>query len=126
MDSSALAAADFVSIESYRRNGAGVRTPVWIVEEGGRLYCWTMASSGKVKRIRNNAGVKLAPCDARGAILGEWIEADARVLDGAADIKAQAKRMRRKYGMKFLPFRILPALRGRKPVAIEFILSASD
>ena len=86
-----LATASYVSIESYRRNGDAVRTPVWIVQEAGLLYCWTMLSSGKVKRIRRNSKVKLAACDARGKIRGDWVEASARVLDGDAEIKAQAK-----------------------------------
>ena len=116
----ALAAAEYVSIESYRRDGDAARTPVWIVQEAGLLYCWTMLSSGKVKRIRRNSKVRLAACDARGKIRGDWVEANARVLDSDAEIKAQAKRMRRKYGLKFLPFRVLPALRGKSSVAIVF------
>ena len=97
-----------------------------MVAEGGLLYCWTMASSGKVKRIRRDSRVKLAPCDARGKIRGDWLDAHARVLQSDADIAAQAKRMRRKYGMKFLFFRFLPALRGISPAVIVFDPRDSD
>ena len=116
----ALAGSAYVSIESYRKNGQAIRAPVWIVSENGMLYCWTLANSGKVKRIRNNSRVRLAPCDAAGTLRGEPVAATARILDRPEATKAQARRMQAKYGIKFLPFRVLPYLRGTKPVAIEF------
>ena len=118
----ALARSSYVSIESYRKNGNAVSTPVWIVADGDKLFCWTLGNSGKAKRIRAQPRVRLAPCDATGKIGGAWIVADGRVLDCPDDIKAQARRMSRKYGLKFLPFRLLPYLRGTKPVVIEFRL----
>ena len=120
MSFEALAAATYVSIESYRKNGDAVRTPVWIVADGGKLFCWTLAKSGKVKRIRGNVLVRLAPCDAAGKIKGDRVAANGRVLESPDDIMAQARRMSRKYGLKFLPFRVIPILRRTKPVAIEF------
>ena len=122
MSFEALAAATYVSIESYRKNADAVRTPVWIVADGGKLFCWTLAKSDKVKRIRGNVLVRLAPCDARGKIKGEWVAANGRVLESPDDIMAQARRMSRKYGLKFLPFRVIPILHRTKPVAIEFRL----
>lgn len=118
----ALAQSTYASIESYRKSGKAVPTPVWIVADGDKLFCWTLGNSGKVKRILANPRVRLAPCDAAGKISGEWILAYGRVLESPQDIKAQARRMRRKFGWKFLPFRLLPYLRGTKPVAIEFRL----
>ena len=67
----ALAAASYVSLESYRKSGAPVRTPVWITADGGKLYCWTLTDTGKVRRIRANAEVQLAKCDASGTLEGE-------------------------------------------------------
>lgn len=116
----ALAQASYVSIESYRREGSAVRTPVWITAEGGKLFCWTLSNSGKVKRIGNNPRVRLARCQANGRIQGEWIEALGRVLHEPMDVKTQARRMRAKYGMKFQPFRLLSLLRRTRGVAIEF------
>lgn len=115
-----LAQATYISIESYRGDGRALRTPVWITAEAGLLYCWTMDNSGKVKRIRNEARVKLAICDAAGKIQGEWVCASARVLDSAEDVQEQTRRMRAKFGLKFLLFRILAKLRGAGPVAIGF------
>lgn len=115
-----LADASYVSIESYRNNGEAVRTPVWITAEGDKLTCWTLANSGKVKRIRANPQVKLAKCSAGGQIEGNWLAAEGRVLDSEAAVKNQARRMSKKYGLKFLPFRLIEKLRGRKAVVIEF------
>lgn len=118
-----LARSSYVSIESYRRSGKAAPTPVWIVADGDKLFCWTLGNSGKVKRIRANPRVRLTPCDAAGKIKGDWVAAQGRVLQHPAEIGAQARRMRRKYGLKFLPFRILPYLRGTKPAVIEFRLT---
>jgi uncharacterized protein len=62
----------YLNLETFRRNGKGVPTPVWFVEAGGKLYVRTIANSGKIKRIRNNEQTRIAPCDSRGNLLGEW------------------------------------------------------
>ncbi len=43
----------YLNLETFRKNGSGVKTPVWFVEDCGVLYLRTDAASGKVKRIRN-------------------------------------------------------------------------
>jgi uncharacterized protein len=70
----------FLSITSYRRNGAGVATPVWFVTEGGRLLVMTDEHSGKVKRIRRDPFVHIAACSARGREKTQPIPAHAEVL----------------------------------------------
>ena len=84
VDSSAgLAAFDgkrYLSLETYRKSGNGVRTPVWFAAEptnapasdARELYVYTATDSGKAKRIRHKGVVKIAPCDARGNVSGEW------------------------------------------------------
>jgi len=52
---------EFLSIETFRKNGSGVKTTVWFAQEGDMLYVWTIGESGKAKRIRNNARVNIAP-----------------------------------------------------------------
>ena len=59
-----------------------MRTPVWFAEEpengaAEKLYVYSTSDSGKAKRIGNNGRVRVAPCDVRGKLLGEWIEARA-------------------------------------------------
>jgi PPOX class probable F420-dependent enzyme len=77
----------YLNIETFRKNGQGVRTPVWFAGEPEddapeKLYVYSTADSGKAKRIRNNARVRVAPGDARGKLLGEWVEARAEIVTG--------------------------------------------
>lgn len=119
-DFHALAAANYVSLESYRKSGALVCTPVWITAEGGKLYCWTLTDTGKIKRIRANSNVRLAKCDASGNLEGEWVAARARILDSPAALNAQLRRLRAKYGWKYLAYRLISVLRRAPTSAIEF------
>jgi uncharacterized protein len=78
----------YINLETFRKNGQGVRTPVWFAgepEQGvpEKLYVYSTADSGKAKRIRNNPRVRVAPCDVRGKLLGEWIDALAEIVTGA-------------------------------------------
>ena len=67
---------------TYRKDGQGVPSPVWFGrDEQDRVYFDTEDASGKVKRIRNNPQVRLAPCDLRGKPLGPPAVGIARVLD---------------------------------------------
>jgi PPOX class probable F420-dependent enzyme len=78
----------YLNIETFRKSGQGVRTPVWFegeLEDGApeKVYVYSTSDSGKAKRIRNNGRVRVAPCDVRGKLLGEWIDARAEIVTGA-------------------------------------------
>jgi len=88
----------YLNLESYRKTGASVATPVWFAEDGDEFYIYSLAEAGKVKRIRNNPRVRVMPCDFRGASKGEWVEATARIIDGAEAEKAQ-RLLDKKYGL---------------------------
>src|SRR5580704_7783028 len=60
-----LAAARYVSLMTFRRNGIGVPTPLWIAPHDGKLYAVTDGTSAKMKRLRATDRVRLAACDAR-------------------------------------------------------------
>jgi uncharacterized protein len=87
----------YLNMETYRKTGKPVATPVWFAEENGTLYIYSLANAGKVKRIRNNPQVRIVPCDVRGKPNGEWVEVKARILDerGAA---LGHKLLNQKYG----------------------------
>jgi uncharacterized protein len=76
----------YLNLETYRKNGVGVRTPVWFAAAQGsgdpKLYVYSTADSGKAKRIRRSGAVKIAPCDARGQVTGPWVEARAVIVVG--------------------------------------------
>jgi uncharacterized protein len=88
----------YLNIESYRRSGQPVRTPVWFVEINDLLYARTAVSTGKFKRIRNNPSVKIAPCDFRGNVRGEWISGEASVAP-AEETKDVYRLLKKKYGI---------------------------
>ena len=103
----------YLSLATFRRSGTAVATPVWFAAMDGRLYVVSGGDTGKVKRIRNSAGARVAPCDARGGARGPWQEATARlVTDGALIGRAHAA-LRRKYGWQVRLLDFFSRLTGR-------------
>jgi len=79
----------YMSVETYRKTGEGVRTPVWFIEANGEFLFNTEETSAKVKRIRRNPAVKIAPCDMRGELKGEFIAGTARFLSPEEAVSAK-------------------------------------
>ena len=99
----------YINLATFRKNGQEVRTPVWFAGEPPqgvpeKLHVYSTADSGKAKRIRNNAHVRVAPCDMSGKLLGEWIEARAEVIEGQ-----EAQHGMRLLNKKYFPWRQLLA-----------------
>jgi len=92
-----------ISIETYRKTGDPVRTPVWFVEENGELFVRTDSDTGKIKRIRNNPKVRVATSNMRGTVKGSWIEGEARIIDPESS-KHVFSLLRKKYG---IPYRLI-------------------
>ena len=93
----ALAGKKYLALETYRKNGTGVRTPVWFATApDGELYVYTIADSGKAKRIRRSGVVKIAPCDVRGKPTGEWLDARAEIVDRESFVRGM-RLINRKY-----------------------------
>lgn len=93
-----LATASYVAVTSYRKDGTGVPTPVWVAGDGDALVVWTVTDSWKVKRIRRNPLVTVAPCDVRGKPSGEAVGGTAEILDQAGTDRVRVL-IRRKYGL---------------------------
>ena len=93
----------YISLTTFRKNGAAVATPVWFGEKDGDLYVMTRSDSGKYKRLRNNPQVRIAPCTMRGTITGPAFAATARVLP-PEDWPSARKTIERKYWMARIPF----------------------
>lgn len=89
----------YLSLETYRKNGEGMRTPLWFVEEGGIFYAQTLSSTGKVKRVRRQPRVRLVPCGRRGNLEGGWVEGEAWIVRGAQKEKRIDEMLNRKYGV---------------------------
>jgi PPOX class probable F420-dependent enzyme len=83
---------------TYRRDGAPVPTPVWAAHADGALYVRVERASGKVRRLRRDPRLLVAPCTARGKPLGPPLEATGEVL--AAGDEARAERaLAARYGL---------------------------
>ena len=106
---------NYISLATFRKNGLAVQTPVWFGEEDGKLYVKTRADSGKVKRVRNNPQVQIAPCKMSGKIVGPEFAATARLLP-AEDWPRAAKIVERKYWLARL------SLSNKKNVYLEIVL----
>ncbi|MGH9502047.1 MAG: PPOX class F420-dependent oxidoreductase [Terriglobales bacterium] len=93
----------YISLSTFRKNGAPVRTPVWFGEKDEKLYVMTRSDSGKYKRLGNNPQVRIAPCTIRGKITGSESAATARVLP-PEDWTWARKTIERKYWLARIPF----------------------
>ena len=91
----------YISLKTFRKSGVGVATPVWFGEEDGKLYVMTRSDMGKVKRIRNNPQVHVAPCTIRGKVTGEQFPATARLLP-PQDFARARKTVTRKYWLAWI------------------------
>ncbi|MBK7599588.1 MAG: PPOX class F420-dependent oxidoreductase [Acidobacteria bacterium] len=116
-DLSQFSGQQYLSIESFRKDGRGVRTPVWFAEGDGVYYVYTLADSYKIKRIRNNPRIRIAPCDARGGVKGEWVEATATILDENGERRAH-ELLNAKYGLIKRAMDVISKLRQNKRAAI--------
>ena len=114
-----LAGEKYINLETYRKNGQGVRTPVWFVEgnngDGSVLYVRTSEDTGKYKRVRNNPSVQIAPCDMRGSVKGNWVKGEARIAGEEEKLKV-FKMLEKKYGIMYKMTRMF--LSGRNYVVI--------
>jgi uncharacterized protein len=77
---SSISGQKYISLGTFRKNGTRIATPVWFGEDGDKLYVMTRSDMGKMKRIRNNRQVTVAPCTIRGKATGPEVAALARIL----------------------------------------------
>ncbi|BFM23511.1 PPOX class F420-dependent oxidoreductase [Microbacterium sp. che218] len=98
-----IAASDFVTFGTYRRNGELVAVPVWIARHGDELVVTSERTTGKVKRLRNDSRVVLRPCSRMGKVEPDAItvEAHARIAGPAQDDRGADSALKRKYGWQY-------------------------
>jgi PPOX class probable F420-dependent enzyme len=122
---SQFAGKKHISLETYRKTGDPVRTPVWFIEENGELFVRTDSTTGKIKRILNNPRVRIAPSNARGTIKGTWVEGEARMI-GPESFEHVFSLLRKKYGMSYRMIRFVQRLSRSKahPIGLAIQISA--
>jgi len=108
-----------VLLTTYRRNGSPVGTPVNIAVEGARAFVRTWDTAWKLKRIRNNPEIEIAPSTFRGKPTGPAIRARARVLNGAESAQAGHALARKHPILHGVLVPLIHRLRGNRTVHIE-------
>jgi uncharacterized protein len=102
----ALAEEPYISLTTFKRDGTPVSTPVWVAGDDGRLLVHSAADTWKVKRIRRDGHVQVAPCGPAGKVRGELLEGEARILTDTALVESLEAR---KYGFVY---RLIGAFRA--------------
>ena len=111
----------YISLETYKKDGTPVRTPVWFVIDNELIYIVTRESTGKVKRLKNNQSVRIVPCSFKGKPKNEWVKGQAEKITGEATIKA-IKLRKKKYGMSARLIGLFTSQKGNLVVySIELI-----
>lgn len=108
-----LEGGSYLSLATKKRSGEFVNTPVWFAPEGGSYYLFSAGDAGKVKRLRNFREAKVAACTVTGAVTGEWLNAEAELLDSPADQATALKALRKKYGWQMTITDLLSRLTGK-------------
>jgi len=110
----ALSKARYVNLETFRKNGTGVRTPVWGAPDGDELVIFTNGDSYKVKRLHRNPKIRIAECTVRGALKGPWHDGTARLVEDEAGKQSALRALRKKYGWQMVLADWGGRLRGSK------------
>ena len=111
-----LAKHKYINLETYKKSGQPVRTPVWFMIDNNLIYVVTSADTGKAKRLRNNPSVRIVPSSYNGEPKGEWNDGRARFAEGSEAERAIQLR-KKKYGLQA---RLAGMFRGASTViAIE-------
>ena len=110
MDTAAIAHERHISLTSFKRDGTAISTPVWCARDNGSLLVFSEANSWKVRRIRHNSHVRVAPSNARGKLRGPAVDADAAIIEDTADVETL---LGRKYGWLWHAYNFLMAATRR-------------
>lgn len=111
----------YIQLETVKDNGKPVSTPVWFTVNGEKLSVVTRVQTGKIKRLKKNPNVRVAPCGMRGQLKGRWYIGTASIankeeLDNALNLRAK------KYGFRVKLAGILSRTKGQL-VGINITLS---
>jgi PPOX class probable F420-dependent enzyme len=112
----------YLNLETFRKSGESMKTPVWFVKEAEKLYIRTIDGSGKVKRVHNNGHVNVAACKVDGTLLSEWMPAQARHVKEPDVDKEVARLINKKYGLIGIILSLNSRLRHTRHAILEIML----
>jgi PPOX class probable F420-dependent enzyme len=113
VDIASLDREHYISLATFRRSGRAVLTPVWFATRDGKLYVFSEAKAGKMKRLRNDGRLRLAPCSVRGNVHGTWIEGSGRRVDDPEREARAYDALLAKYGWQMRLANFFSHLSGR-------------
>lgn len=96
---STFSAFNYIKLVTFRKNGQPVGTTVWFTTDGTKIYVVTRSETGKVKRLRNNPNVRIAPSGMIGKLKGKWFDGRAAFAN-AQDLEYALESRKKKYGLK--------------------------
>ncbi len=112
----------FLNLESFRKNGESMKTPVWFTQADDVIYVRTVANSGKVKRIRHNRNIRIVPCEANGSPTWQWVTAQAVEVSEQETVGLVAQWLEEKYGAERVrQFATATAAQGRAYTIIKIV-----
>ena len=120
----------YVNLSTKKKDGSFVNTPVWFAQDGEKndFFIFSAGEAGKIKRIKNFSSVRVAICDVRGNLKGEWISAQAELVsEEESKIKAY-KQLHKKYGLTIKVFDFFSKLFGKyeQRQLIKFSIKRQD
>jgi len=92
-----LESEKYISVETFRKNGNGVKTPVWFVIRDETIFVITRDQTVKFKRLKNNTKVNVAISSMKGDVKSEWSSGVATILSDEK-VKEVSKWRDKKYG----------------------------
>lgn len=91
----------FIVLTTFRRDGTPVPTTVWFTRSAEGIVVPTAATTGKVKRIRNNPQVTMVKSNFRGKVKSDVVvSGTARFLEGS-DMEVARALLADKYGLQW-------------------------
>ena len=122
MNDATLDREAYISLATFKRNGDAVKTPVWFAGlgdrdgqdvRGGKFYVFTEAKSWKVKRLGRDDRIRVAACNVRGKVHGDWIDGRGRVVDDEETVDSAYRVLQKKYGWQMTLVNLSSRLFGR-------------
>ncbi len=90
----------YLSIVTYTKGGKEIPTPVWFVAAPEKVYVATPKTTYKIRRIKNEPGVQIAPCSRNGKVLGSYVKGIAKLMP-IEEYPVIYSLFRKKYGILF-------------------------
>jgi len=90
----------YINLETFKKDGTKVTTPVWVAQQNNSLVVATEKNAGKVKRIRNNREAIIYTTNLSGSKkLSEELEVKGSILSDEDLITEAETILKKKYGM---------------------------